>query len=196
MKSSLKELGLTFKVKESESEKKFILKLPYYLQEIKIETLLYKSGDSTTISLTGKSDDFFGKGIIKNFDLIMSKFNDLEIEQNLYTLENTNFGDKIGNLYQKFLGLNLYLKIFIISFFVVLFVNVFEVGKPSICDCNKVSMRELYKNGGSGKWSDCVKSYEKEIREFGRKNGQNYVNIYDEGHIYFSQNCNEDFNDF
>lgn len=197
MKSSLKELQLPFKVKDSETEKKITLKIPYYLQEIKIEILFYNLGDKTTISLTGKSDDLFGKGIIKNFDLIMSKFNDEETENSQYTIGNTSFGEKINNLYHKFLGLNLYIKIFIISFFIVLVVNVFEIGKPSICECNKISMRELYKNdGGGGKWSDCVKSYEKEIREYGRKNGQNYVNIYDEGHIYFSQNCNEDFDKF
>jgi hypothetical protein len=134
MKSSLKELGLTFKVKESESEKKITLKVPYYLQEIKIEILFYKSGESTTISLTGKSDDFFGKGIIKNFDLIMSKFNDLEIEQNLYTLENTNFGDKINNIYQKFLGLRLLPKIIIVSTIIVLFVQLFNSN-----DCKSIS---------------------------------------------------------
>jgi hypothetical protein len=81
----------------------------------------------------------------------------------------------------------------IIFLFLMVLGSIFKVsgvGKPSICDCEKISLKEL--NGTpTGKWYDCVKSYEKEIREYGRNNGQNYVNIVDEGHLYFNQNCND-----
>lgn len=145
MKSTLQELKLTFKEKDSETGKKITLKVRYYLQVINIEILFYSSANNTTISLTGKSDDYFGTGIIKNFNLIMSKFNNVDPENNLYTIESTSFGESINNLYQKFLGLGLFMKIFIVSTLIVLLVNVFDIGKPSICDCNTV----MYYGDGS-----------------------------------------------
>ncbi len=135
MKSTLKELQLQFKMKDSETEKKISLKIPYYLQEIKIEILFYNSGNKTTISLTGKSDDLFGKGIIKNFDLIMSKFNGEKVEnQELYTIENTTTGNYLNDMFNKFLGLNLYLKIILVSTFVVLIFQLFNSD-----DCKSLS---------------------------------------------------------
>ena len=62
--------------------------------------------------------------------------------------------------------------------------------KPSVCECNKAAMDYVYKGKGSEKWTECAKSYESEIREYGKRNGQEYVNIYDEGIGYFSENCN------
>jgi len=193
MESTLRELKLPFKDKSTETKKKITLKVPYYFQKIEIEIQIRESGSNTTVILTGDSDDIYGTGIIKNLELIKSKFNDEDIEYKLYTVGNLNIEsikENLSSLYHKFLGLNLYIKIIIGSIFIVLVGNTFEIGKPSICDCSQISQDAILKNDNSG-WYDCVKSYENEIREYGKSNGLNYVDVFDEGHLYFNQKCNK-----
>jgi hypothetical protein len=66
------------------------------------------------------------------------------------------------------------------------------ITKPSVCDCNKAAMKYVMNSSNSaGNWLDCAKSYEKEIRNYGKRNGFNEVNIYDEGIAYFADKCDE-----
>lgn len=63
---------------------------------------------------------------------------------------------------------------------------------PSVCDCNKAAMKyAMSSENSAGDWLDCAKSYEDEIREYGKKNGLNEVNIYDYGIAYFAEKCDD-----
>jgi hypothetical protein len=68
----------------------------------------------------------------------ISMSNDLNTNIETYNIDKENYGNKFSDLYKKFLGLNIYVRILAISFVIGLLLNVFNFGKPSVCDCNTV----------------------------------------------------------